>query len=52
MRQSSHALALKLVPLIPLESAKEAVRLERAGEIPFPLWNGYRKGKGSPYLMR
>ncbi|GIP24902.1 hypothetical protein J23TS9_00320 [Paenibacillus sp. J23TS9] len=53
MRQSSHAFTLKLMPLIPLESVKEAVKLERAGEIPFPLWNGYSKGKGSsPYQLR
>ncbi|MDR0266799.1 hypothetical protein [Paenibacillus sp.] len=52
MRQSSHTLALKYMPLVPLESVKEAIKLERAGE-PFPLWNGYRKGTGSsPYQLR
>ncbi|MWV45490.1 hypothetical protein GRF59_17845 [Paenibacillus sp. HJL G12] len=52
MRQSSHAFALKQISYMPLESVKEAVKLERTGEIPFPLWNGYSKGKGTPHQMR
>jgi len=53
MRQSSQGSALKQLPLVPLESVKEAMKLERAGQIPFPLWHGYNKGKGSlPYRQR
>ncbi|GIO34882.1 MULTISPECIES: hypothetical protein [Paenibacillus] len=53
MRQSSQGSALKQLPLIPIESVKEAVKLERTGRIPFPLWHGYHKGKGSlPYMQR
>lgn len=53
MRQSSQGTALKELPLIPLESVKEAVKLERTGKIPFPLWHGYDKGTGSsPFRLR
>lgn len=53
MRQSVQSCTLQSLPFTQVGSVSEAVKtLRAAGEIPFPLWIGYTKGKGRDHLIR